>query len=153
VECVHISCFGGVGARPTVHVLLAAGVIEQTTRLGWQPSHMTRAQPVTSALTPGSTGYSIPRTTNPEPIFFGASDASFADNPSTRASSDGYLFKLFGMPVDWKATKQQSVAKSTTEAELYTLSCTASELIWWNNLFDQLNFKTGITPVIYCNNK
>jgi hypothetical protein len=105
-----------------------------------------------SALTADSAGYSVP-VTNPEPIFFGASDASFADDPSTRASSDGYLFKLFGMPIDWKATKQRSVTKSTTEAELYALSRAASELIWWNNLFCQLNFKTGITPVIYCDNQ
>ncbi|KAI1507549.1 Pol protein [Pyrenophora tritici-repentis] len=80
-------------------------------------------------------------------------DASFADDLSTRRSSDGYLFKLFGMPIDWKATKQRSVTKSTTEAELYALSRAASEFIWWNNLFDQLNFKTDITPVIYCDNK
>jgi hypothetical protein len=113
-----------------------------------------------SALTADNNGYSIPgpapeadNPLDPEPIFFGASDASFADDPSTRASSDGYLFKLFGMPIDWKATKQQSVTKSTTEAELYALSRAASELLWWNNLFDQLNFKTGITPVIYCDNQ
>ncbi|KAF7573279.1 hypothetical protein PtrM4_081840 [Pyrenophora tritici-repentis] len=107
-----------------------------------------------SALTPDNTGYSIPGTAfNPEPIFFGAADASFADDLSTRRSSDGYLFKLFGMPIDWKATKQRSVTKSTTEAELYALSRAASEFIWWNNLFDQLNFKTDITPVIYCDNK
>jgi hypothetical protein len=115
-----------------------------------------------SALINNNTGYAIPGSTpepnsslnyEPEPIFFRASDASFADDPSTRASSDGYLFKLFGMPIDWKATKQQSVTKSTTEAELYALSRTASELIWWNNLFCQLNFKTGITPVIYCDNQ
>jgi hypothetical protein len=101
------------------------------------------------AFTPENTGYSIPGpapNTTPntlpdtenlelEPIFFGASDASFADNPLTRASSDSYLFKLFGMPIDWKATKQRSVTKSTTEAELYALSRSASELIWWNNLF------------------
>jgi hypothetical protein len=113
-----------------------------------------------SALTADNNGYSIPgpapeadNPLDPEPIFFGASDASFADDPSTRASSDGYLFKLFGMPIDWKATKQQSVTKSTTEAELYALSRAASELLWWNNLFDRLNFKTGITPVIYCDNQ
>jgi hypothetical protein len=119
-----------------------------------------------SAFTPENTRYSIPRpapnttpNTSPdtenlelEPIFFGASDASFADDLLTRASSDGYLFKLFGMPIDWKATKQRSVTKSTTEAKLYALSRAASELIWWNNLFHQLNFKTGITLVIYCDN-
>jgi hypothetical protein len=64
-----------------------------------------------------------------EPVFFGASDALFVDDPSTRASSDGYLFKLFGMPINWKTTKQQSVTKLTTKAELYALSCAASELI------------------------
>jgi hypothetical protein len=62
-----------------------------------------------SALIDNNTGYSISGSTpepdsslnhEPEPIFFGASDASFADDPSTRASSDGYLFKLFGMPID-----------------------------------------------------
>ena len=57
------------------------------------------------------------------------------------------------MPIDWKATKQRSVTKSTTEAELYALSRAASEIIWWNDLFRQLNFKTGITPVIYCDNQ
>jgi hypothetical protein len=87
-----------------------------------------------SALTADSAGYSIP-VTNPEPIFFRASDALFADDPSTRASLDSYLFKLFGMPINWKATKQRSVTKLTTKAELYALSCAASKLIWWNNLF------------------
>jgi hypothetical protein len=63
-----------------------------------------------SAFTPDNTGYSIPGpapNTAPdtenlelEPVFFGASDASFADDPLTRASSDSYLFKLFGMPID-----------------------------------------------------
>jgi hypothetical protein len=54
-----------------------------------------------SALTSDNTGYSISGTNpNTEPVFFRASDASFADDPSTRASSDGYLFKLFGMPIN-----------------------------------------------------
>jgi hypothetical protein len=107
-----------------------------------------------SALTTDNTGYSISGSdSTTEPVFFRASNASFADDPSTRASSDGYLFKLFRMPIDWKATKQRSVTKSTTEAELYALSRTALELIWWNNLFSQLKFNTGITPVIYCDNK
>jgi hypothetical protein len=113
-----------------------------------------------SALTSDNNAYSITGLTpnvdnslDPKPIFFGASDASCADDSSTRASSDGYLFKLFGMPIDWKATKQQSVAKSTTKAELYALSRAASEIIWWNDLFCQLNFNTGITLVIYCDNQ
>ncbi|KAK7178015.1 Retrovirus-related Pol polyprotein from transposon TNT 1-94-like protein 1 [Paraphaeosphaeria sporulosa] len=57
-----------------------------------------------------------------EPLFYGASDASFADDPATRRSSYGYLFKLFGLPIDWKATVLRSVIKSTPETELMALS-------------------------------
>ena len=87
-----------------------------------------------------------------EPIFFGASVASFADDTDTRASSEGYLFKLFRLPIDWKATKQRTVTKSTTEAELYALSRTGSEIIWWTNLFTELKFNPDIEPVVYCDN-
>jgi hypothetical protein len=37
--------------------------------------------------------------------FYGASDAAFADDSKSRHSSYGYLFKLYGMCVDWKATR------------------------------------------------
>jgi hypothetical protein len=37
-------------------------------------------------------------------IFFGALDAAFANNVETRRSSQGYVFQLFGMTVDWKST-------------------------------------------------
>ena len=87
-----------------------------------------------------------------EPAFFTASDASFADDPATRNSSEGYLVKLFGLPIDWKATKQRTVTKSTTEAELYALSRASSETIWWLNLFNQLGFNPDTEPTIYCDN-
>ena len=61
-------------------------------------------------------------------LFYGASDAAFADDLPTRRSSQGYLFMLYGMPIDWKATLQRSVTKSTTEAELLALSIAASKL-------------------------
>jgi hypothetical protein len=37
-------------------------------------------------------------------VFTGASDAAYADNPD-RKSSKGYIFSLFGGPIDWKAGK------------------------------------------------
>ena len=55
-------------------------------------------------------------------IFFSASNAAYADEPDTRRSSEGYVFKLYGLPVDWKAAVQKTVTKSTTEAELLALS-------------------------------
>jgi hypothetical protein len=37
-------------------------------------------------------------------IFKWASDAAFADDIETRRSSDGYLFQLYGVAIDWRAT-------------------------------------------------
>jgi hypothetical protein len=83
---------------------------------------------------------------------YGASDAAFADDPE-RKSSQGYLFSLYGLPIDWKATVQRSVTKSTTEAELLALSLAGSELIWWKRLFKKVNFDLGIRPTLFCNNQ
>ncbi|KAI0992158.1 hypothetical protein K3495_g16028, partial [Podosphaera aphanis] len=47
-----------------------------------------------------------------DPLFFGSSDASYADEPNTRRSSQGYLFKFGGMTIDWKATVQRTITKS-----------------------------------------
>jgi hypothetical protein len=45
-----------------------------------------------------------------------SSDAAFADTED-RKSSEGYLFKMFGGAVDWRASKQKTVTTSTTEAD------------------------------------
>lgn len=84
--------------------------------------------------------------------FLGASDASFADH-SDYKSSEGYVFFAFGGPTSWKASKQSTVTKSTTEAELTALSHAGSELIWWQNLFEQLNIGFDEKPTLYCDNQ
>ena len=86
-------------------------------------------------------------------LFYGASDAAFADDAESRRSSHGYLFKLYGMPIDWKATQQKSVTKSTTEAELIALSATGGEMEWWTRVFQHIKFDPEIQPTIYCNNE
>jgi hypothetical protein len=88
-----------------------------------------------------------------DPIFFGASDASFADDVETRRSSQGYIFQLFGMTVDWKSTLQRTVTKSTTEAELLALSLAGSEMEEWCRLFKGLSLKLNQTPIIWCDNQ
>ena len=84
--------------------------------------------------------------------FYGASDASYGDDHSTRKSSEGWMFFLFKGPIDWKATRQQTVTKSSTEAELLSLSHAGSEMIWWKRLFNQLRLQFDRTPVLYCDN-
>jgi hypothetical protein len=87
-----------------------------------------------------------------EPEFVAASDAAFADHSLTRRSSQGFLFKLFGMSVDWKASLQRTVTKSTTEAELMALSAAASELAWWKRFFKGIGYEPEEEPILLCDN-
>ena len=87
-----------------------------------------------------------------EPDFFGATDASYADYQATRKSSQGYIFFLFGRPIDWKATLQHCVTKSTTEAELIAASFASMELVWWWRVFKSINFNPGNNQLLYCDN-
>ena len=88
-----------------------------------------------------------------ETDFYGATDASYADHKTTRKSSQGYIFFLFGGPIDWKATLQRCVTKSTTEAELIAASSAGTELVWWWRLFRDIGFDPDNEQLLYCDNQ
>jgi hypothetical protein len=85
-------------------------------------------------------------------IFMAASDAAFADDPETRKSSDGYLFQLYGGPINWRAVKQRTVTTLNTEAELLSLTVAAKEFIWWNRFFSNIRFNMKQRLSIACDN-
>ena len=88
-----------------------------------------------------------------KPTIEAYSDAAYADDAKTRKSSMGYLLKLYGAAIDWKATKQRSVVTSTTEAELHALTHAAKEILHLWRLFESLGFSPGTKPAIFCDNK
>jgi hypothetical protein len=88
-----------------------------------------------------------------DPLFFGSSDASYADEPETRHSSQGYAFKFGGMTIDWKATVQRTVTKSTTEAELLSLSLAGSQMQEWIRFFQGISLTLDCKPTIWCDNQ
>jgi hypothetical protein len=82
-----------------------------------------------------------------------ASDASFADNTLDRKSSQGYAIKLFNGLIAWKASKQDTVTTSTTEAELLALSQVAKEAIFTSRLLKELQITLpSNTITIHCDN-
>jgi hypothetical protein len=82
-----------------------------------------------------------------------ASDASFADNTLDRKSSQGYAIKLFNGLIAWRASKQDTVTTSTTEAELLALSQVAKEAIFTTRLLKELHIKLpSNTITIHCDN-
>jgi len=80
------------------------------------------------------------------------SDAAFADDPETRKSSHGYLMKLFGGPVMWKAGKQDTVTTSSTEAELLAVASTAKEALSMSRLFEQIQLDLDEGLTLLCDN-
>jgi hypothetical protein len=74
------------------------------------------------------------------PTFFGAADASFGDDVESRQSSARYVFMLYSMPINWKATVLRSVTRSTTKAELYALSAASVESQYWDRFCRNIGF-------------
>jgi hypothetical protein len=70
-----------------------------------------------------------------------ASDASFADNSLDRKSSQGYAITLFGGIIAWRASKQDTVTTSTTEAELLALAQAAKEGMFVQRLLNDMSVK------------
>jgi hypothetical protein len=79
-------------------------------------------------------------------------DVSFADNPDRR-SSEGFIFCLFGGPIEWKSRKQRTITTSTTEAELLAISHAAKQLYWIKRLFSFVQFETDQLETLNCDNK
>lgn len=80
------------------------------------------------------------------------SDADFAACTDTRRSVTGLIVLLFGTPIIWQATKQKTVAESTTEAELVAANAASRELMWLINLLNELKVNVN-KPTLYIDNQ
>ncbi|XP_017190466.1 uncharacterized mitochondrial protein AtMg00810-like [Malus domestica] len=58
------------------------------------------------------------------------SDADWAGDPNDRRSTIGLVVYLGSSPISWSYKKQNTVSKSSTEAEYRALSSTAAEIDW-----------------------
>eukprot|EP00794_Sanderia_malayensis_P011573 gene11570-biopygen9244 len=62
-------------------------------------------------------------------ILAGYSDVDWAGDIATRHSTSGYIFQITNNTISWCSKKQNTVSKSTTEAEYVALSFAAQEAI------------------------
>ncbi len=85
--------------------------------------------------------------------FLVASDASFADDPDTRRSSQGYIILLFGGAIIWKAVRQSTVTTSSIEAELLALTFVGKEAIALKRFFLEIQLDLGKIWEIFCDNQ
>jgi hypothetical protein len=82
----------------------------------------------------------------------GFSDADWAGDPDTRRSTSGYVFQIGKCAVSWSSKKQNSVARSSTEAEYVALSLAAQEAVWLRRLMSSVGFGVKSPTVIYEDN-
>ncbi|MCH89331.1 hypothetical protein A2U01_0010226, partial [Trifolium medium] len=71
----------------------------------------------------------------------------------TRKSTSGYCFFLGSSLISWKAKKQTTVSRSSSEAEYRALSSATCELIWLTFLMNDLKIQCSKLLVIYCDSQ
>jgi len=82
------------------------------------------------------------------------SDASFGDNTINRKSSQTYIMKLFNGTIRWRASKQDTVTTSTTEAELLSLAQATKEALFTSRLITELGVQLDRRNLaIWCDNQ
>jgi len=59
---------------------------------------------------------------------------------------------LFRGLIDWKATLQRLVTRSTTKAELLSLSIATIKIIWWQRFFKAIGLNLERDFTLLCDN-
>ncbi|KAM1411401.1 hypothetical protein COP1_024098 [Malus domestica] len=80
------------------------------------------------------------------------SDADWAGDPNDRRSTTGLVVFLGSNPVSWSSKKQQTVSRSSTEAEYRAMSTTSAELDWILQVLAFLQVQISSPPVLFCDN-
>ncbi|CAA7055094.1 unnamed protein product [Microthlaspi erraticum] len=79
-------------------------------------------------------------------------DSDYAGCKDTRRSTSGFCTMLDSNLISWSAKRQQTVSKSSTEAEYRSLTATAQELTWLSFLLRDLGIEQQHAMVLKCDN-
>ncbi|KAF5790692.1 putative RNA-directed DNA polymerase [Helianthus annuus] len=79
-------------------------------------------------------------------------DVDWAKCLTTRRSVTGYCVLLGNCLVSWKSKKQSTVSRSSAKDEFRAMCAASCEVIWLNNLLNELNIMVNVPINLFCDN-
>ena len=114
--------------------------------------HMDAAKRVVCCIK-GTVGQGLFLPKNSKLQLVGYCDSDWGACPITRQSLIGYFIKLVNSPISWKTKKQNTVSRSSAEAEYRSLAQATSELIWLRSFLASLGVFLRNPMPLLCDNQ
>ncbi|KAK1417324.1 hypothetical protein QVD17_26451 [Tagetes erecta] len=80
------------------------------------------------------------------------SDADWGGCPDTRRSTSGYCIYLGDNLISWSSKRQQTISRSSAEAEYRGVANAVAEATWIRNLLLELQVPVRQATIVYCDN-